>query len=189
MVLTAPGAPTPAALAGADAAPITALGVTACWCDLKRATAAAAELAAAGLRRETDDGFRAWRIRSGVPLDGADVDARNLPQEVDRNEQAISFTKGCYLGQEPVARIDALGHVNWLLRGLSLTVAPGVEAGAEVRSGDAVVGRVTSVAVDGDQAVALAYLRRGHAVPGAQVRVGDAVGRVALFPIAREAER
>lgn len=60
-------------------------------------------------------GFAAWntiRIESGFPLYGIDFNHENLPQEVARNEQAISFTKGCYLGQETVARLDALGHVN-----------------------------------------------------------------------------
>ena len=49
------------------------------------------------------------RIEAGVPLFGCDITEDNLPQEIGRNKQAISFTKGCYLGQETVARIDALG--------------------------------------------------------------------------------
>ena len=60
-------------------------------------------------------GFTAWntlRIESGLPLYDLDFGGENLPQEVARDIQAISFTKGCYLGQETVARLDALGHVN-----------------------------------------------------------------------------
>ena len=60
--------------------------------------------------------FDAARIESGTPLFGRDITDENLPQEIDRDRLAISFTKGCYLGQETVARIDALGHVNRLLR-------------------------------------------------------------------------
>ncbi len=60
--------------------------------------------------------FHRWRIGNGLPLIGQDTVATTLPQEILRNEQAISFTKGCYLGQETVARLDAMGHVNWNLR-------------------------------------------------------------------------
>ena len=62
------------------------------------------------------DVFETARIEAGTPLYGRDITAENLPQEIDRDRLAISFTKGCYLGQETVARIDALGHVNRLLR-------------------------------------------------------------------------
>ena len=59
----------------------------------------------------------AWRIEAGTPVSGRDVQANNLPQEVGRDARAINFVKGCYLGQETVARLDALGHVNRILRG------------------------------------------------------------------------
>ena len=52
------------------------------------------------------------RVEAGFPAYGQDISDKNLPQEVARDDRAISFTKGCYLGQETVARIDALGHVN-----------------------------------------------------------------------------
>ena len=55
------------------------------------------------------------RVEFGTPFYGQDITTENLPQEVNRDKTAISFTKGCYLGQETVARIDALGHVNRLL--------------------------------------------------------------------------
>ena len=63
--------------------------------------------------------FDALRIEAGTPVFGRDVTPENLPQEVGRDSRAINFVKGCYLGQETVARIDALGHVNKLLRGKS----------------------------------------------------------------------
>ena len=59
----------------------------------------------------------AWRIEAGTPVSGRDVQATNLPQEVGRDARAINFVKGCYLGQETVARLDALGHVNRIFRG------------------------------------------------------------------------
>lgn len=59
------------------------------------------------------------RIINGWPVYGQDVRSDNLPQELDRDKTAISFTKGCYLGQETVARLDALGHVNRMLMGFT----------------------------------------------------------------------
>ena len=57
------------------------------------------------------------RLRHGWPLFGIDIKTDQLPQEVDRDKLAINFNKGCYLGQETVARLDALGHVNRMLMG------------------------------------------------------------------------
>ena len=76
--------------------------------------------------------FHALRIEAGTPLFGVDFDDRNFPQEVGRNEQAISFTKGCYLGQETVARIDALGHVNQQLAGVRFAGTNVPDAGSEL---------------------------------------------------------
>ena len=80
-------------------------------------------------------GEAAWqslRIESRTPVYGLDITADNLPQEVDRNDLAISFVKGCYLGQETVARIDALGHVNKLLRGVQFAGSEVPEPGTEL---------------------------------------------------------
>lgn len=122
------------------------------------------------------------RISSGLPLDGVDVDERNLPQEVDRNAMAISFTKGCYLGQEPVARIDALGRVNWLLRGLQIESAEKPKPEEDVFADDKQVGRVTSAAVKDGCVRALAYLRREHAEEGAEVTVSGRPAVVRCLP-------
>ena len=65
--------------------------------------------------------FDVARIEAGTPLFKVDFDDSNLPQEVGRDAEAISFTKGCYLGQETVARIDALGHVNQRIVGVQFT--------------------------------------------------------------------
>jgi folate-binding protein YgfZ len=69
-------------------------------------------LQSTGAPKCSEAAWHTLRIESGVPLFGADFSAANLPQEIDRDRQAISFNKGCYLGQETIARIDALGHVN-----------------------------------------------------------------------------
>src|SRR5438876_9836243 len=84
---------------------------------------------------------------SGTPASRrADSTADNLPQEVARNAQAISFTKGCYLGQETVARIDAVGHVNRLLVGLKFASDESPVGGTSLLAGGQQVGHVTSAA-------------------------------------------
>jgi folate-binding protein YgfZ len=103
------------------------------------------------------DGYEVARIEAGIPKLGAELDESTIPQEAYLDLDAVSFTKGCFLGQELVARIDSRGHVNRLLRRLraddgSTTLA----GGAEVTVDGKAVGTVTS-AVPG---VSLAYVRR-----------------------------
>jgi tRNA-modifying protein YgfZ len=109
------------------------------------------------------DGFEAARIAHGVPRLGADLDDSIIAQEAFLERDAVSFTKGCFLGQELVCRIDTRGHVNRFLRGLRFTTADVLPPrGAEVVAGEKVVGSVTSVAPvpGGSHAVALAMVRR-----------------------------
>jgi folate-binding protein YgfZ len=115
--------------------------------------------------------FEAARIEAGVPLYGVDMTDQNLPQEVARDELAISFKKGCYLGQETVARIDALGHVNKKLVRLRFAGAEVPPPGAELRVDDKVVGQVTSAAFVPriGASLALGYLRRGYDTPGTKL--------------------
>jgi tRNA-modifying protein YgfZ len=116
-------------------------------------------------------GYERARIEAGVPRMGADLDERTIPQEAGLERDAVSFTKGCFVGQELVCRIDTRGHVNRLLRRLRATET--LEPGAEVSAGDKVVGVVTS-AVD---EVALAMLRR-EIEPGVEVRAGGVTATV-----------
>ncbi len=134
--------------------------------------------------------FDALRIEAGTPVFGRDITPGNLPQELGRDRQAISFAKGCYLGQETVARLDALGHVNRLLKGLRLDrPAP---AGTELKTAEGqVAGALTSVVLDPDhsQPIALGFVRRPHARPG-QSLAFDAQGQrgvaqVCDFPMRR----
>ncbi len=117
--------------------------------------------------RGDDASFHHARIAAGYPWYGIDLDATNLPQEADRDDLAISFTKGCYLGQETVARLDALGQVQKKLVGWSISggLPP---AGTTLLSGEKTVGRLTSVTPD-DQggALAIGFARRSHFDPGA----------------------
>jgi folate-binding protein YgfZ len=109
----------------------------------------------AGLVVEDDDGeLERLRILARTPRWGKEIDDTILPAEAGLDERAISFTKGCFPGQEPVARLHARGHVNRRLRLLRVEGAP-AEIGADVVEDGRVVGRVTS-AVEG---LALAYVR------------------------------
>ena len=81
-----------------------------------------------------------------------------LPAEAGLTERAVSFTKGCYPGQEPVARLHYRGHANRGLRVLALAEVPELET--EVVFEGKSVGRITSAAANGEGAVALAYVRR-----------------------------
>ena len=130
------------------------------------------------------------RIEAGFPWYGVDITDKNLPQEVGRDGRAISFTKGCYLGQETVARIDALGHVNRTLVGVRFAGSEIPEPGDELAAGegaaDAAVGIVTSATLSPrlNAPLALAYVRRGLNVPGAKLRWRGGDAEVVALPIA-----
>jgi folate-binding protein YgfZ len=106
--------------------------------------------------------FEAARIESGFPLFGVDFDDNNLPQEIGRDREAISFTKGCYLGQETVARIDALGHVNQRIVGVRFFADCMPAVGSELFKDGAEIGRITSAAFSPalNAPLALAMVRR-----------------------------
>jgi tRNA-modifying protein YgfZ len=95
-----------------------------------------------------------------------------IPQEAGLNERAVSFSKGCYVGQETVARLHYRGKPNRHLRGLRLSEP--AEPGAVLRLGDKEVGRLTSAVVSPTHGpIGLALVRR-QAAPGDTVAVGDA---------------
>ncbi|WP_437194316.1 CAF17-like 4Fe-4S cluster assembly/insertion protein YgfZ [Planctomicrobium sp. SH527] len=118
------------------------------------------------------DLFERLRIEATFPKLGQDVGPENIAQEAARTAQAISFTKGCYLGQEPIARLDAMGHTNKELRRLKVK-ATGIQPGATVQGNGATVGTLTSVAIGEDPAtsVALGVIRTKFAEPGTEVTV------------------
>ncbi|HIE21557.1 MAG TPA: folate-binding protein, partial [Acidimicrobiia bacterium] len=98
-----------------------------------------------GVGEGSMDQYEALRIAAGEPRWGVDVDEGTIPQEAGLEEVAVDFTKGCYLGQELVARIDSRGHVNRLLRILEF---PGgvPAAGSPIVAVNREVGTLTSVA-------------------------------------------
>jgi tRNA-modifying protein YgfZ len=124
------------------------------------------------------------RVERGRPRWGRDLDDTTIPQEAGLNERAVSFTKGCYVGQETVARLFYKGKPNRHLRGLRLS-EPG-HPGAELRLGDRAVGRLGSVAVSPRHGpIALALVRR-EAQPGARLAVGGggATAEIVELPFA-----
>jgi len=130
-------------------------------------------------------GAEAWeslRVEAGIPVMGAELDERTIAAEADLLERAVSLTKGCYTGQELVARLDARGNrVTRHLRGLVVRTLPGgvdrVPVGAELVAGDKGVGSVTSAAWSPmlQCHVALAYVHRNVSV-GDHVELGTEAG-------------
>ncbi|MGZ8783930.1 MAG: CAF17-like 4Fe-4S cluster assembly/insertion protein YgfZ [Gaiellaceae bacterium] len=127
------------------------------------ATRAYGEPAAEVLDRELEstvspEELELLRIRAGTPAWGKEIDERILPAEAGLTATAVSFTKGCYPGQEPIARLHYRGHANRGLRVLELAELPAPDA--ELVHDGKKVGRITSAARDGDRVIALAYVRR-----------------------------
>ncbi len=153
----------------------------------------AADLRAEGVHECAPAAVEALRIEAGFPHFGTDITDKNLPQEVARDKAAISFTKGCYIGQETVARIDALGHVNRLLCGVRFDggEVPGVgtelfAAGqSPVQAAAQSVGHMTSATFSPklQSPLALAYLRRGHHEPGTKLTTSQAAAEVIGLPV------
>jgi folate-binding protein YgfZ len=122
--------------------------------------------------------FEILRIEGGVPRFGAELTGEVMPAEAGVVSRAVSFTKGCYIGQEPVARLHYRGHANRGLRRIVLEGAP-PEPGTPVAVGGREVGRVTSAAPASTvgRAVALAIVRR-EIEPGESVDVGGISGQL-----------
>jgi folate-binding protein YgfZ len=128
-------------------------------------------LLAAGAEAVSEDAAEALRIEGGRPRFGLDMGEDTIPQEAGLNERAVSFTKGCYVGQETVARLYYKGKPNRHLRGLRLS-APAAH-GDSLRLGERAVGSVGSSALHPTLGpIALALVRR-EAQPGDTVLVGD----------------
>ncbi|MCC7406605.1 MAG: aminomethyltransferase family protein, partial [Phycisphaeraceae bacterium] len=119
--------------------------------------------------------YNTARIEAGSPLFHVDFGPDSLPHETAILSQAVSFTKGCYLGQEIVARMQSLGHPKRLLVGLRLPDDRLPIAGSQVLTADGqVVGAVTSSTLSpllGQTAIALAVVKWGRHEPGTTLRV------------------
>ncbi len=150
-----------------------------------RGAALASALALPAISREA---FETLRVEAGIPRQGGAELDDVIPKEAPALEkEAVSYTKGCYLGQEVLARIDARGHVNRVLVGLVLdgSVPP---HGAHVLHDAKEIGRVTSAVSSPTlgKPIAMAYVRREHAAPGTALTLDGATATVSELPFVRE---
>jgi folate-binding protein YgfZ len=131
-------------------------------------------LLAAGAQEVGDEAVEVLRVERGIPRYGVDMTADNLPGEAGIVDRAVSFTKGCYIGQEPVARMYHRGRPNRHLRGLRLETP--VARGEPLRDGEREVGRLTSV-VESPRLgpLGLALIRR-EVEPGARLSAAAGAG-------------
>jgi folate-binding protein YgfZ len=139
-------------------------------------------LAAAGAAEVSDAAAEVLRVESGRPRFGLDMGPETMPAEAEITDRAVNFEKGCYIGQEPVARLHYRGKPNRRLRGLRLS-AP-AERGDPLRLGDREVGTIGSAALSpAFGPIALAVVRR-EAGEGDELTVGDrtAVAEVVQLP-------
>jgi folate-binding protein YgfZ len=141
--------------------------------EAKAAAALWEVLTNAGARPLGFDAFEILRIEAGQPRYGVDMDETNVVTETNLDD-AISYTKGCYIGQEIVARIKYRGHVAKKLTGLMFERAVNVRQGATVRSlEDKEIGRITSATLSPHlgRSVALGYVKYDYLAPGTSVKV------------------
>jgi folate-binding protein YgfZ len=143
-------------------------------------------LLSAGAGQAGPETYRTLRIEAGTPVYGLDIDETNLPQEVARIDRTVSFTKGCYIGQETVARIRTYGHVNRSLVGLTQIESGSLERGQKLFREGQEVGQITSAAQSPRvaAAIALAYVRRGSQEPGTKLEVQAAGGPATVEVVA-----
>ena len=146
---------------------------------------------AAGAAPISDATFETLRIEAGVPLYGIDMDETNVVTETNMDD-AVSFTKGCYLGQEIIVRIKHRGHVAKKLSGVLLADSTPVPRNSKIISSDGKeIGRLTSSAFSPrlDRAIALGYLKYDYLAAGTEVKVAtpenETSATVAELPFVR----
>lgn len=164
---------------GARAAPLDLLGLGGVVLDVARdeAQAIVERLASSGARRIDASDAGALFVEAGRATFGRDFDAGTYVQEAGLEKRAVSFTKGCYLGQEVVCMMEMRGHPSKKLVQLAVPAGDPVGSGDEVRADGATIGKITSVVANDDgSAVALAMVKWAHATPGAKL---DVRGRLA----------
>jgi folate-binding protein YgfZ len=137
------------------------------------------------------DALEILRIEAGVPRYGIDMDDTNVVTETNLDD-AVSYTKGCYIGQEIIARIKYRGHVAKKISGLMFDATVSVAAGAIVNSAEGKeIGRITSVTDSPrlNRSIALAYLKYDYLAPGTPVKVSadhqELTGEVVELPFVR----
>lgn len=130
-----------------------------------------------GGARVGDEGFELARLRAGRPRFGRDFDQRNYPQEAGLKHAAVSFNKGCYLGQEVVCTLENRGRLSRRLMRLEAAAGALLTEGAELRDSEGhVAGELRSVALDpeAERMMALGYIKAANAVPGELLHANEA---------------
>ena len=127
--------------------------------------------------------WESLRLACGIPRFGRDFDVTTYPQEALLEKRAVSFNKGCYLGQEVICMLELRGHVKRKLVPLTLSAGPPPPKGASVTDASgAVLGHVTSAAeTPGGASIAFAMIKGTHAV-GAELNVAGTTARVTAPP-------
>lgn len=145
----------------------------------------------AGARSVSENTFETLRIEAGVPRYGIDMDETNVVTETNLDD-AVSFTKGCYVGQEIIVRIKHRGHVAKKLTGIVLNGASPAARGANISSSDGKeIGRITSCTFSPklNRAIALGYVKYDYLAPGTRVKVASADdsidGEVSALPFVK----
>lgn len=162
-----------------------------CFVEQSGAAAVREALVRAGAISLGDETFETLRIEAGIPRYGIDMDESNVVTETNLDE-AISFTKGCYVGQEIIIRIKHRGHVAKKMAGVTLTGTSAAGRNSKIMSADGKeIGHITSATFSPrlERAIALAYLKYDYLAPGTSVRVIGAdpeiSGEVTELPFVR----
>jgi aminomethyltransferase len=135
-----------------------------------------------GLIRNDGSVLEVLRIEAGIPVLGAELKDTVLPAEAQL-DRAVSRSKGCYVGQEVVARMETAGRTSHQLVGLAADEGPVLEPGSEIRADGARIGEITSSCWSQSAGyIALGFVRSAHAAPGTNLLVANRQVRVVVLP-------
>ena len=175
-IFSGDGSKSPAVAGGAV---FTGIGSTGYFVETDQSDTFASDLLANGAVQIDDDLYETLRIESGIPKYGIDMDETTIVPELGL-DGLISYNKGCYIGQEIIARIHFRGHVAKRLTGLVLSepgaIATGFQAGAELTTTEGKnAGKITSVTFSPklDRMIALAFVRYDYLASGTSLKAGD----------------
>jgi folate-binding protein YgfZ len=133
-----------------------------------------AALHAAGATTIDDEAWLTLRLEAGRPAFGVDMTTDTIPLEAGIEDRAISFTKGCYVGQEIIIRVMHRGHGRVARKLVGLSASDSIASGATIHAGDREIGRVTSAAYSPalDRWIGMGYVQRDFVEPGTAVSLG-----------------
>jgi folate-binding protein YgfZ len=156
--------------------------------DAAQSSALQQAIVEAGAQPISENVAEILRVEAGIARYGRDMDETNVVTETNLDD-ALSYTKGCYLGQEIIVRIKHRGHVAKKLTGLQLDTDRQIDSGTTIKTidGDQEIGRVTSAVVSPrlGSTIALGYVRFEHLAPGTQVKVNDVAATITELPFVR----